>query len=1023
QKLLTLPLKKPAAAQLDELKSLFQGTVVWRGAFEPTRDFGFFLMRFIFFAYGVYFTYMIVGLVVGARDLPIVSMSFINPPETINTVMKLTLMISLSAVGAFNSGIRREAAVFLLIGHLISVVGSLAMYFQFPVNPLFPMDQSFLLASVAGDGLLAIALVYVVVGPGPVASPLDRVEDVDLRSPASTLMRWYFLLFGSLFTAFTVAIVYFRFAGNPEDGLGAVFGGPDPLVSNSLTKYGTLAALGWYLFKREDMRRFFIPVLTLGFSFSIVATVVYGLQGSTVLISRLGTEVTIPWFMMNHIIVDGGGLALMLALRRVQYHVDDHITALRPGSAECCMALHEAVRDERQAPGESSREVLTRMDQYIVSMRGRRRGLVSFPFWIIEFVFPLVSGFRPPFSTMSREDQRWYLRRYILRPFYEREHALVPPVADIMSQVGDIAHGLVTIAYFTTDRAHDQIGYAPPDARTRLQGDIAEERPPDHAETLPFPAGPKDSRGRKPSSPPKAAATLLAPRVGVEGSGASIPREVDYCIIGSGAAGGVLAHRLSLSRGKQNSICVLERGGYYSPRRDFSDDEMRMIGMLYAEGGLQVSRSFDFTVLQGECVGGTTVINNAVCFRMPPVTKSEWERFGINAAALDPHYDAVAADIHIRPVTGESVNVRAEALFSKGVREYNASLGSTAGLSPVKKNSGNFQNCLGCGQCNIGCRYMRKMSVLETYLPWAQAHGVQVIPELSAVQCETEMRGRKKRATAVIVQTAGGDLRRIRVRKALIVSAGAIASSRFLIRSGVGGAGAGSLISCNFAVPPLVEFDEPLNAFDGLQMALNAVPKLHEAVYETTFNLPGSYAIAAPLHFGEHADMMDAYARSVNFTALVGSDPGGSVSAKADILFGRAIEWDQTADDLLRIKKALATIIRIAAGAGARNVLLPTIPPLRIPIDAHVEERIRDIDRLLTDKRYFNFITAHPQGGNLMADDSFDERVVDLDFRVRDCDNLFVCDASVFPRGVRVNPQWTIMALASAAAEKIAALT
>ena len=52
-----------------------------------------------------------------------------------------------------------------------------------------------------------------------------------------------------------------------------------------------------------------------------------------------------------------------------------------------------------------------------------------------------------------------------------------------------------------------------------------------------------------------------------------------------------------------------------------------------------------------------------------------------------------------------------------------------------------------------------------------------------------------------------------------------------------------------------------------------------------------------------------------------------------------------------------------------------------------------------------------------------DERVVDTDFRVRDCENLYVSDASVFPRGIRVNPQWTIMAVASAAARRIAETT
>ncbi|HEV8484527.1 MAG TPA: GMC family oxidoreductase, partial [Blastocatellia bacterium] len=194
-------------------------------------------------------------------------------------------------------------------------------------------------------------------------------------------------------------------------------------------------------------------------------------------------------------------------------------------------------------------------------------------------------------------------------------------------------------------------------------------------------------------------------------------------------------------------------------------------------------------------------------------------------------------------------------------------------------------------------------------------------------------------------------------------------------------------------------------------------------VFETTYNPPGCYSIATPLHFNRHSEMMRAYPFGVNFGALVGSDPSGSVSRNRDLMFGRAIEWRQTEDEIGRIKKALATLVRIARASGAERIILPTHPALIIPLDSNVEKTLEGFDRVLNDSRYFNFATAHPQGGNMMADESHDDRVVDLDFRVRECENLFVCDASVFPRGIRVNPQWTIMALASAAASRVVELT
>jgi choline dehydrogenase-like flavoprotein len=300
---------------------------------------------------------------------------------------------------------------------------------------------------------------------------------------------------------------------------------------------------------------------------------------------------------------------------------------------------------------------------------------------------------------------------------------------------------------------------------------------------------------------------------------------------------------------------------------------------------------------------------------------------------------------------------------------------------------------------------------------------VKVFSNSGAVQCETSSNNGRKRVTAIVVRKDNGEFHRIRINKGVALAAGAIASSRFLMRSELGGPCVGKGMSCNYAFPTLVEFSDPIDAFDGVQITMFAAPESFEAIFETTYNAPGAYSIALPLHFGKHAEMMNAYRYGINFGALVSSDPSGSVSRTRDLMFGRAIDWQQTPDEVKRLKKALATLVRIAKGAGGRRIILPTRPALVIPLDANVEEKIEEMDRTLDDKSFFNFATAHPQGGNMMADRSHDERVVEPDFRVRDCDNLFVCDASIFPRGVRVNPQWTIMAMASIAAERIVELT
>ena len=57
--------------------------------------------------------------------------------------------------------------------------------------------------------------------------------------------------------------------------------------------------------------------------------------------------------------------------------------------------------------------------------------------------------------------------------------------------------------------------------------------------------------------------------------------------------------------------------------------------------------------------------------------------------------------------------------------------------------------------------------------------------------------------------------------------------------------------------------------------------------------------------------------------------------------------------------------------------------------------------------------SAHPQGGNALG------TVVDEDFRVRGLANLYLCDASVFPTSVHVNPQLTVMGMAQYAARRL----
>ena len=122
----------------------------------------------------------------------------------------------------------------------------------------------------------------------------------------------------------------------------------------------------------------------------------------------------------------------------------------------------------------------------------------------------------------------------------------------------------------------------------------------------------------------------------------------------------MLAYHLAKA-GRQ--VLIVERGHYVEPRA-FTEDEVDMVGKLYADGVFQQTQDYHFTVLQGSCVGGSTVVNNAVSFEPPEPVLARWNDPAVHAAGLDlPRLRASAAEVirllSITKQDGRPLNPRA----------------------------------------------------------------------------------------------------------------------------------------------------------------------------------------------------------------------------------------------------------------------------------------------------------------------------------------------------------------------------
>ncbi len=322
--------------------------------------------------------------------------------------------------------------------------------------------------------------------------------------------------------------------------------------------------------------------------------------------------------------------------------------------------------------------------------------------------------------------------------------------------------------------------------------------------------------------------------------------------------------------------------------------------------------------------------------------------------------------------------------------------------------------------------------------------------------------------------------RRVRVRaKEYILSAGAVGSSLLLLKSPDirrlrGSSAIGTRFSANLAVPLVAVYDEPMQDRRGLQMTHAFVPERGEDedgyAIETWSSEPGGFALGIPGYFASHRRSMRTYGRASAAVVLVGSHPSlGSVhwydprAPRAHRTFDKRLddygirpdprrgvhldprpyillEMRQTDDsgNLTRHARRLRDSFRnglrrlalqmIEGGEGRlKHVLVPSRHGWRlrtkedVDLILGVEADLEDERPLawkgeLRDIRSLRITSAHPQGGNPLLRRG---GVVGPDFRMRGVGNLRVCDASVFPDNVGVNPQWTVLALAHFCSEQM----
>lgn len=489
--------------------------------------------------------------------------------------------------------------------------------------------------------------------------------------------------------------------------------------------------------------------------------------------------------------------------------------------------------------------------------------------------------------------------------------------------------------------------------------------------------------------------------------------EVDAVVVGSGAGGSMAARELARA-GK--SVLVLEEGGDHVAA-DMDQREEHMIPALFAEMGGRRTDDLALMILSGRGVGGSTVHNTNLVKRAPAPILDAWESEhgvpGVSASAMAIYYEEVEALLGVAEIPEHRIS-RHNQVFRAGVE----ALGYRGGVLSHNRDG----RCIGSGFCELGCAYDGKMNARRIVLPEAVERGATVLSDAKARRIVHD----GSRATGVtgdLCDEHGRPRGTFEVRARVVILAGSAIGSPALAQvSGIpdphGQIGAHLHLHPGAAVAGI--FDEPIEAWRGIPQSwectefLDPTPGARQRVWIVpSFAHPVGTAAVTPGFGPSLMTAMRSYPNMAVLAAMVHDETEGNVYVSGE---RPRIAYRPNRPDREQLALGAREAARILLSAGARQVMVPAMPPITVSsvddVESITSERFEPHDAALT--------AVHPMGSMRMGADEATS-VCDASGRVHGMEGLYVADGSLFPTSIGTPPQLSIYTFALKIARTLAA--
>jgi choline dehydrogenase-like flavoprotein len=478
--------------------------------------------------------------------------------------------------------------------------------------------------------------------------------------------------------------------------------------------------------------------------------------------------------------------------------------------------------------------------------------------------------------------------------------------------------------------------------------------------------------------------------------------EADVVVIGTGAGGAVVGRELAEAG---LAVVFVEEGKYFE-RHEFTGRAFDMQQALYKRGGATFSLgNTGIPIPVGQTVGGSTTVNSGTCYRTPDRILREWqEQLGLNELgpeAMAPYFERVEGVLGVehakKSLMGGNGRVIARGCDALGFTRH----------GPLKRNA---PACDGQGVCVFGCPTDAKRSTNVSYMPLALKAGAELFAGFRVHRIIVD----GGRATGVVATARDGHTLTVRAR-AVVVACGALATPTLLARQNLG-ARSGQL-GQNLSIHPcggaLAVFDEAITPWNGIPQGYGIEDLHEEGILFEGAMLPLEMTMSMTQIIGpEIVRLAEGFDHMSSFGFLIEDTSRGRVR---EVMGQPVITYNVTDQDVAHFKRAVDVLAQIYFASGAKRVLTSFhgFDELSSPKDL---ERMRRANLKAWD---IDVSAYHPLGTARMGRDP-STSVVGPDHQMHDVEKLYVVDGAAVPSSLGVNPQVTIMALATRAAEKIA---